>query len=84
MVKLITNGVVSGLSDFEAYDYDSSRRKQVKEYFKNNDFQSFLGLLNIATYLKRKLTILPKNESKKNIKIDYIIDDRQNYGEFLF
>ena len=66
MVKLITNGVVSGLSDFEAYDYDSSRRKQVKEYFKNNDFQSFLGLLNIATYLKRKLTILPKNESKKN------------------
>ena len=66
LVKLITNGVVSGLSDFEAYDYDSSRRKQVKEYFKNNDFQSFLGLLNIATYLKRKLTILPKNESKKN------------------
>lgn len=24
------------------------------------------------------------NEIKKNIKIDYIIDDRQNYGEFLF
>ena len=24
------------------------------------------------------------NESKKIIKIDYIIDDRQNYGEFLF
>ena len=24
------------------------------------------------------------NECKKNIKIDYIIDDRQNYGEFLF
>ena len=24
------------------------------------------------------------NENKKNIKIDYIIDDRQNYGEFLF
>ena len=24
------------------------------------------------------------NENKKNIKIDYIIDDRQNYGEFIF
>lgn len=65
LVKLITNGVVSDLSDFEAYDYDSSRRKQVKEYFKNNDFQSFLGLLNIATYLKENSQSLQKNESKK-------------------
>ena len=65
MVKLITNGVVSGLSDFEAYDYDSSRGKQVKEYFKKNDFQSFLGLLNIATYLKENSQSFQKNESKK-------------------
>lgn len=66
LVKLITNGVVSGLSDFEAYNYDSSRIKQVKEYFKNNDFQSFLGLLNIATYLKENSQSFQKNESKKN------------------
>ena len=65
LVKLITNGVVSGLSDFEAYDYDSSRGKQVKEYFKKNDFQSFLGLLNIATYLKENSQSFQKNESKK-------------------
>ena len=23
-------------------------------------------------------------ENEKSVKIDYIIDDRQNYGEFLF
>lgn len=53
LVKLITNGVVSGLSDFEAYSYDRSRRKQVKDYFTNNDFQSFSDLMKIAkTYPK--------------------------------
>ena len=65
LVKLITNGVVSGLSDFEAYDYDSSRGKQVKEYFKKNDFQSFLGLLNIATYLKENSQSFQKMKAKK-------------------
>ena len=49
LVKLITNGVVSGLSDFKAYSYDRSRRKQVKDYFTNNDFQSFSDLMKIAT-----------------------------------
>lgn len=48
LVKLITNGVVHGLSGFEAYNYDSSRRKMVKDYFMANDFQSFSDLLIIA------------------------------------
>ena len=53
LVKLITNGVVPGLSGFEAYDYDSSRREQVKNSFIANDFQSFSDLLKIAeTYPK--------------------------------
>ena len=53
LVKLITNGVVPGLSGFEAYDYDSSRREQVKNSFMANDFQSFSDLLKIAeTYRK--------------------------------
>lgn len=57
LVKLITNGVVPGLSGFEAYDYDSSRREQVKNSFMANDFTSFLDLLKIAeTYRKPKAT----------------------------
>lgn len=47
-VRLITNGVLPGLSNFESYNYDRNRRNQVKDYFKNNAFQSFLDLLNIA------------------------------------
>lgn len=53
LVKLITNGVVSDLSSFDAYDYDRSQRKMVKDYFMANDFQSFSDLLKIAeTYRK--------------------------------
>lgn len=48
LVKLITNGVVHGLYGFEAYNYNSSRRKMVKDYFMANDFQSFSDLLIIA------------------------------------
>ena len=53
MVKLITNGVASGLGfGFDNYDYKdvSNRSSEVKKYFKNkdNDFQSFLDLLKIA------------------------------------
>ena len=28
-------------SGFDAYDYDSSRRKEVKDYFMAKEFQSF-------------------------------------------
>ena len=53
LVKLITNGVVHGLSRFEAYNYDSSRRKMVKDYFMANDFQSFSDLLKIAEIYRK-------------------------------
>jgi len=68
LVKLITNGVVSGLSGFEDYNYDSSRRKQVKDYFKNNDndFQSFSDLLKIAKeYKKPKTPFQPVQQKPK-------------------
>lgn len=66
LVKLITNGVVSGLSDFEAYNYDRSRRKQVKDYFKINDFQSFSDLLKIAKeYKKPKTPFQPAQQQPK-------------------
>lgn len=53
LVKLITNGVASGLGfGFDNYDYKDvpNRSSEVKKYFKNkdNDFQSFLDLLKIA------------------------------------
>lgn len=66
LVKLITNGVVFGLSDFEAYNYDSSRKKQVKDYFKINDFQSFSDLLKIAKeYKKPKTPFQPAQQKPK-------------------
>lgn len=65
LVKLITNGVVHGLSSFEAYDYDSSRRVQVKNSFMANDFQSFSDLLIIAeTYRKPAPKPAPKPTPK--------------------
>lgn len=65
LVKLITNGVVPGLSGFEAYDYDSSRREQVKNSFMANDFQSFSDLLKIAeTYRKPVQASAPKPAPK--------------------
>lgn len=58
LVKLITNGVVPGLSGFDAYDYDSRRRELVKNSFMAKDFTSFLDLLKIAeTYRKPKATL---------------------------
>ena len=57
LVKLITNGVVSGLSGFDAYSYDRSQIRLVKDYFTDNDFQSFSGLQKIAeTYPKPSLS----------------------------
>ena len=73
LVKLITNGVVSGLSGFDAYDYDSSRRKEVKDYFMAKEFQSFFDLLNIAKKYKKPITtpapVFQKRQSKTPSKV---------------
>ena len=58
MVKLITNGVASGLG-FDNYDYKDvkNRSSEVKKYFTNkaNEFLSFSDLKKIAeTYPKPK------------------------------
>ena len=58
LVKLITNGVASGLG-FDNYDYKDvkNRSSEVKKYFtnKNNEFLSFSDLKKIAeTYPKPK------------------------------
>lgn len=69
LVKLITNGVVPGLSGFEAYDYDSSQREQVQNSFMANDFQSFSDLLKIAeTYRKSVQASAPKPTPKPAAK----------------
>ena len=73
LVKLITNGVVSGLSGFDAYDYDSSRSKEVKDYFMAKEFQSFFDLLNIAKKYKKPITtpapVFPKRQPKTPSKV---------------
>lgn len=79
LVKLITNGVVHGLSRFKAYNYDSSRRKMVKDYFMANDFQSFSDLLKIAeTYRKPAPKPAPQLASKPTPKTT---QKDQNYEE---
>lgn len=75
LVKLITNGVVHGLSRFKAYNYDSSRRKMVKDYFMANDFQSFSDLLKIAETYRKPAPQLASKPTPKTTQKD------QNYEE---
>lgn len=79
LVKLITNGVASGL-DFDNYDYKNfyGRICEVKQYFQDNKnvFRSFLDLLKIArTYPKPKPKPGPRPAVPKQK------DKLQRYGE---
>lgn len=67
LVKLITNGVASGLG-FDNYDYKDvkNRSSEVKKYFtnKDNEFLSFSDLKKIAETYPKPTTLLPnKNQT---------------------
>lgn len=75
LVKLITNGVVHGLSGYKAYDYNNSRIVEVRNFFKDNDFQSFSDLLKIADTYRNPVKVPAHKPAPKTAA------QVENYGE---